>query len=240
MDAGKGFAGMLPGFDFIQGLMKSAGNAVPGAGPWIAPTLDPQELDKRISELRTVQFWLEQNARMIGSTVQALEVQRMTLNTLQSMNVPMADLTKAFSAHMPGFGAMDASSASSARPAEPAAAAPAPPEDGPWARAGQAPSTATADAQAAPAGPAEPGAGADPAAKGVVDPMQWWGTLTQQFADIASRALHDAGAAAGGAPASRAAAGGRRAKASAKGTAARTSSAKSASAKGAKRRPAGR
>ena len=30
---------------------------------WIAPTLDPEELDKRIEDLRTVQFWLEQNAQ---------------------------------------------------------------------------------------------------------------------------------------------------------------------------------
>ena len=64
-------------------------------GQWIAPTLDPEELDKRIGELRTVQFWLEQNARMLATTIQALEVQRMTLSTLQTMNLPMADLRDA-------------------------------------------------------------------------------------------------------------------------------------------------
>ena len=64
-------------------------------GQWIAPTLNPEELEKRIGELKTVQFWLEQNARMIGVTIQALEVQRMTLSTLQTMNLPMADLRNA-------------------------------------------------------------------------------------------------------------------------------------------------
>ena len=59
---------------------------------WVAPTLDPAELEKRIDELRTVQFWLEQNARMLATTIQALEVQKMTLSTLKTMNVQMGDL----------------------------------------------------------------------------------------------------------------------------------------------------
>ena len=66
-----------------------------GFGQWVAPTLDPEELDKRIQELKTVQFWLEQNARLLATTIQALEVQRMTLSTLQSMNLPMTELRDA-------------------------------------------------------------------------------------------------------------------------------------------------
>jgi hypothetical protein len=86
------FTKFVPGFDFLQGLVKNAGAALPGIGQWVAPTLNPEELERKIEELRTVQFWLEQNARMLGATIQALEVQRMTLSTLKSMNVPMADL----------------------------------------------------------------------------------------------------------------------------------------------------
>jgi hypothetical protein len=82
----------LPGFEFLQDMFKTAGAALPPVGAWAAPTLDPQELDKRIEELRTVQFWLEQNTRMIGATIQALEVQRMTLSTLQTMNLNLGDL----------------------------------------------------------------------------------------------------------------------------------------------------
>jgi hypothetical protein len=86
------FAKLVPGFDFLQGLVKNAGAALPSVGQWVAPTLDPAELEKRIEELRTVQFWLEQNAKMLGATIQALEVQRMTLSTLKTMNVQMTDL----------------------------------------------------------------------------------------------------------------------------------------------------
>ncbi len=89
------FQPFAPGFDFLQGLVQNAGASMPGMGQWVAPTLDPQELEKRIQELRTVQFWLEQNARMLSATIQALEVQKMTLSTLRTMNVQMGDLREA-------------------------------------------------------------------------------------------------------------------------------------------------
>jgi hypothetical protein len=91
-DTAANFTKLVPGFDFLQGLVKNAGSALPNIGQWVAPTLNPEELEKRIEELRTVQFWLEQNARMLGATIQALEVQRMTLSTLKTMNVQMNDL----------------------------------------------------------------------------------------------------------------------------------------------------
>ena len=91
-DSTANFTKLVPGFDFLQGLVKNAGSALPQIGQWVAPTLDPDELEKRIEELRTVQFWLEQNARMLNATIQALEVQRMTLSTLKTMNVQVNDL----------------------------------------------------------------------------------------------------------------------------------------------------
>lgn len=91
-DTAANFTKLVPGFDFLQGLVKNAGSALPNIGQWVAPTLNPEELEKRIEELRTVQFWLEQNARMLGATIQALEVQRMTLSTLKTMNVQMDNL----------------------------------------------------------------------------------------------------------------------------------------------------
>ena len=151
------FAKMVPGFDFLQNLMQgAAGQAAPAMGQWVAPTLNPEELEKRISEMKTLQFWLEQNARMIGMTVQALEVQRMTLSTLKSMNLPMADLRNALT--LP-----------TAPPAEPPAAPP------------PAPAAAAPAEEAAPAKPA-------------VDPVQWWGALTQQFTELATKAMQDGSA----------------------------------------------
>lgn len=123
------FSKMVPGFDFLQGLVKNAGAALPNVGQWIAPTVNPEELEKRINELRTVQFWLEQNARMLGTTIQAMEVQKMTLSTLKTMNVSMADLRESLTLKMPDFRAAAAAEPqAAAKPAEPEAeeAAPAP------------------------------------------------------------------------------------------------------------------
>jgi hypothetical protein len=95
------FTKLVPGFDFLQGLVKNAGSALPSIGQWVAPTLNPEELEKRIEELRTVQFWLEQNARMLAATIQALEVQRMTLSTLKTMNVPLTQLRDSLKVRAP-------------------------------------------------------------------------------------------------------------------------------------------
>ncbi len=151
MTSASDLAKMVPGFEFLQGLMKTAGAALPGVpglpsmpgmSQWIAPTLDPEELEKRIQELKTVQFWLDQNAKLLGGTIQALEVQRMTLATLKSLNLPLADLRDALQIN---------------------------------------PSPAPAAAPAAAAAPA-------------VDPLQWWGALTQQFTEIAAKAVADGAA----------------------------------------------
>ena len=149
-----GFGKLVPGFDFLQNLVKGAGSALPGIGQWVAPTLDPAEIEKRINELRTVQYWLEQNARMLAATIQALEVQRMTLTTLKTMNVPMAELTESLKIRP-------------ARPKEPA----------PLAMKRE---------------PAPPAAKKEPAkSQAAVDPMQWWGALTQQFTQLATAAMKD-------------------------------------------------
>ncbi len=116
------FTKLVPGFDFLQGLVKNAGAALPGIGQWVAPTLNPEELEKRIEELRTVQFWLEQNARMMGATIQALEVQRMTLSTLKSMNVQMGDLRDSLKINLPDT---DAAGGDAEEPSATAAGKPA-------------------------------------------------------------------------------------------------------------------
>ncbi|HEX6362605.1 MAG TPA: PhaM family polyhydroxyalkanoate granule multifunctional regulatory protein [Albitalea sp.] len=171
------FGKFVPGFDFLQGLVKNAGSALPTIGQWVAPTLDPEELGKRIEELRTVQFWLEQNARMLAATVQALEVQRMTLSTLRNMNVQMDDLTESLKIRMPEPAAQP--------PAEPAPAAA--PEPAPAAEAGDD------SPRAKPARKSRQAAAPAAAASGAVDPMQWWGAITKQFTELAASAMKEAG-----------------------------------------------
>ncbi|RVT84769.1 PhaM family polyhydroxyalkanoate granule multifunctional regulatory protein [Inhella crocodyli] len=184
------FSKFVPGFDFLQGLMKNAGSNLPGIGAigqWVAPTLNPEELGKRIEELRTVQFWLEQNARMLAATIQALEVQRMTLSTLKSMNVPMSELKEALKVPdlsgvpgMPGVppGAASAVQAGKKVTKKVAGAA----LKGATKAAGKA-AGAAASAAVGASGKGAPGLG--------VDPMQWWGALTQQFSQVAANAMKD-------------------------------------------------
>lgn len=229
--------GMLPGFDFLQGLFKTAGAGLPAAGQWVAPTLDPAELDKRIQDLKTVQFWLEQNARVLAATIQALEVQRMTLNTLHNLNLPLSELTEALKIKLP------------ATP-PPAAEPPAPPASparslfsAPWATAAQAPAPAPAPAAApepspaAPAGTPPPVEAAAAAARPAVDPMQWWGALTQQFTELAAKAVKDGSDALASAAPLAAAGGGAAAPAARAGSSAKAASGKAGAAAG-KRTPA--
>jgi hypothetical protein len=175
-----GFGKFVPGFDFLKNLAQSSQQAQPGVasampnmGNWVAPTLSIEELDKRIQELKAVQFWLDQNATALKATIQAMEVQKMTLSTLQGMNVNMADLAKAFTASVPSAAAVftPASAAAPVHTPEPASAEP----------------VHVAEAEA-------PAAEANPAAKPAVDPMQWWGSLTEQFQNIAAAALKDVAA----------------------------------------------
>jgi hypothetical protein len=206
-----GFGQFVPGFDFLQNLSKNAAQAqpaaaagMPGMGSWVAPTLSIEDIDKRIQELKSVLFWLEQNTTALKATIQAMEVQKMTLTTLQSMNVSMADLAKAFTVKPPS-----AQSASSASPPSPFSAAPdatpaAPkpslftpkPTSAPVApEPAQPQAHSAADAAQEPKPQAPSDATADTAAaKPAVDPMQWWGALTQQFQGIAAAALKDVAA----------------------------------------------
>ena len=165
------FSKFLPGFDFLQGLAKNAGTQMPGIGQWVAPTLNPEELDKRIAELRAVQFWLDQNAKMLSVTIQALEVQRMTLSTLKTMNVPMGDLSEALKAK--SF-VMPTAAASAPAPAPEPAPAPA------------------ATRKAAPKKAAASKA-SDAATPAAIDPLKWWGALSEQFGHLAAGAVKEMG-----------------------------------------------
>ena len=157
-----GFSKFVPGFDFLQNLAKGASASVPqmpGLGSWVAPTLNVEELDKRIGELKNVQFWLEQNSRALSATIQALEVQKMTLATLKSMNFDLGDIANAFKSK-----AAEPVAGSVQKPVEKAAA------------------ETVADVAE---GARQIAAGA------LVDPLQLWGSLTQQFQQIAASALQE-------------------------------------------------
>lgn len=164
-----GFAKLVPGFDFLQNLAKGASQSMPNLSSWVAPTLSVEELDKRISELKAVHFWLDQNRNALSATIQALEVQKMTLATLQGMNFSMGELANALK--------LKPAEAAPQKPAAAAAPAAAPKE------------SASSEKPAARARPkAKEGNGS---AGAPVDPLQWWGALTNQFQEIAANAMKD-------------------------------------------------
>lgn len=188
-----GFGKFVPGFEFLQNLAKGASSNIPqlpSLANWVAPTISVEELEKRIEELKSVQFWLEQNSRALAATIQALEVQKMTLATLKGMNFSVGDVANAFKlktadtvmegVHKAGetlAHAAQAVSGAASRVAEKAAP--------------EAAATAPAAKRAKAGARSKPKAAAA-AAPGLVDPMQWWGALTQQFQHIAANAMKDA------------------------------------------------
>jgi hypothetical protein len=176
-----GFAKLVPGFDFLQNLAKGASQSLPQLptlSNWIAPTLNVEELEKRITELKAVHFWLDQNSKALGATIQALEVQKMTLATLQGMNFSMGELANALKL----------------KPAETVTGSVQKAAD-PVTSSAQKVSEAAATARkkaASGSKPAAKGKAGDGAAGAApVDPLQWWGALTQQFQEIAANAMKD-------------------------------------------------
>ena len=169
-----GFGKFVPGFDFLQNLSKGASQTpTANLSSWVAPTLNVEELDKRIGELKAVHFWLDQNSKALGATIQALELQKMTLATLKGMNFNMADIANALKLKPIG------------------AAADADKRGGVAAKGGGGIADAANEAVAKARGNKK-GGQADKPAAGVVDPMQWWGALTQQFQEIAAGAMKEA------------------------------------------------
>ena len=168
-----GFGKFVPGFEFLQNLAKGSGGsgaaAMPNLSQWLVPSLNVEDLEKRIEELKHVQFWLEQNSRALSATIQALEVQKLTMATLKGMNFTMG---------MPG--------AQTTTAAAPGASG--------WPKPQATPSEQSAP-EAAPASAAQPepaaSATAQKPAAGVVDPLQLWGSLTQQFQTIAANAFKE-------------------------------------------------
>ncbi len=171
-----GFGKFVPGFDFLQNLAKGASNNIPqmpNLANWVAPTLNVEELEKRIDELKAVHFWLEQNSRALGATIQALEVQKMTLATLKGMNFNLGDVAnalklKAADSVYSGVKNVTEKAASTAKTISDVA-------------------TGTKSAVKG-----KTAAKAATGMSGLVDPLQLWGSLTQQFQQIAAGAMKEA------------------------------------------------
>ena len=92
----------------------------------LAPTMDVDELDKRIADLRAVEQWLNVNLSMLRGTIQGLEIQRGTLAAVQAFGRAVTGSSDAMA---------QLAQAARARPAATASpAAPSPSPQGPFTR----------------------------------------------------------------------------------------------------------
>ena len=68
--------------EFLKGMWGGMGFAVPGM---VTPTLDVNELDKRIADMKAVEGWLRLNLNMLQMSIQGLEMQRAALAAMQAI-----------------------------------------------------------------------------------------------------------------------------------------------------------
>lgn len=202
---------VLDTVDFVRKAWSSFG--VPSN---FAPTVDVDEIDRRISDLKAVEQWLNVNMNMLQGTIQALEIQRGTIATLKAYAgafgaPPAVPGTDALANVLAAVGA-SAGAAPTDSPRGPASAesathasgatAPARPEQaaGETARREEAATRAEVGQEEA-TGRTQPprksrrtAAAAETAsAQPGLDPAAWWNLLQSQFNNIASAAISGAG-----------------------------------------------
>ena len=76
-------------FEMFRRLWGPLGVPIPGMA---VPTFDPQEVEKRIAELRSVEAWLTMNLNMLKFSIQALEMQRAALQAMKDASQSMKDV----------------------------------------------------------------------------------------------------------------------------------------------------
>ncbi|MGC4241218.1 MAG: pilus assembly protein FimV [Herbaspirillum sp.] len=176
--------------DFMKKMWSSM-----GAPAMATPSLSVEDINKKISDLKTVASWLELNLNMLKATIQTLEVQSATLSTLQAMSEIMASRGTP-QAEAP------AEEEGSAAPAFPFGfpmwpGAGAQPEETPEEEEEPASVPEVAEEQAAaPQADAEPAAEAEgrvpPAPdfqSAIANPNAWWNVLQEQFKHAVGNAL---------------------------------------------------
>ena len=205
----------MPGAGSISDTMEFmrkmwSGMGTPSMG---IPTLSVEEINKKITDLKTVASWLELNMNMLRATIQTLEVQSATLSTLQAMGAiltpnqqPDAQKESGSAASPFGFSGWPNStpdSAAATAKADVRASEPEPAvdemegDDSDW---GAPPDPAQAKAGEDAAASANAAAAAaktsvDPNAA-MVNPNAWWNLLQDQFQKAVGNVLADQGGAA--------------------------------------------
>ena len=169
--------------------------------PSFTPTVDLEELDKRIADLKAVEHWLNMNLNMLHGTIQALEIQRGTIATLRAFGravAPGASPEAAAAAISPeALAAAMAAMQPQPAPFGPMAAAMQPVAPGVEAAAGAgtaaAPPRAGASRKTAGAKKGGKAAGAPSPLDPGLSASAWWNLLQTQFNNVAAAALSGMG-----------------------------------------------
>ena len=191
-------AGMLDSMEFVKQAWSTLNLPTN-----LAPTMDVEEMDRRIADLKVVEQWLTMNLGMLRNSIQGMEIQRGTLAAIHALGdamSPSGDAGEAASRTIAAFGAMQrAATAAAGAAASPAAT------DGPADEPGAAPASTppepASDAGGAPKGekrPPEPARGsaaslAQEISSAAASPSAWWNLLQSQFSQVAQAALAGAG-----------------------------------------------
>lgn len=75
-------------FEFFQKMWNPMSFPIPGM---FQPTMDAEEVEKKIRELQTVENWLKMNLNFVQMTVKTLELQKSALETIQESARKAAD-----------------------------------------------------------------------------------------------------------------------------------------------------
>jgi hypothetical protein len=82
-------------FEFMQKMWNPMGFPIPGM---VAPTMNVEDLDKKIAELKAVETWLTMNTGFVQMTIKTLEMQRAGLESLQAAGKAAAEQAQAATA----------------------------------------------------------------------------------------------------------------------------------------------
>ena len=89
--------------NLFRQLWGNMGFKMPGM---VAPSFDPDDLEKQITDLKAVEGWLRMNISMLQMTIQGLEMQHSTLSTVKNFS----DTIRASNGNPVDDGASDAPS----------------------------------------------------------------------------------------------------------------------------------
>jgi len=67
-------------WDYFQKMWNPASFPIPGM---FTPTMSPEEVEKKIAEMKSVESWLKMNLNFLQMTIKTLEMQKAALQAIQ-------------------------------------------------------------------------------------------------------------------------------------------------------------